>query len=64
MCELLDALGVRMRKVEDLEEGKLYVPDRKLLLLDVDMTLSQISAAIDRILPEAFAHRRGSTRQR
>jgi hypothetical protein len=48
---LLSALGVRVRRVADLREGAIYIADRKLLLLDIELTDHQIAEAIDSVLP-------------
>lgn len=48
---LLSTLGVRVRRVADLREGALYVADRKLLLLDIELSDSQIAQAMDAVLP-------------
>ena len=49
--ELLQALGVRIRRVTDLGERALNLPRHELLLLDFNLTDRQISAAIDNVLP-------------
>lgn len=47
---LLKTLGVRIRQVADLSEGAIYIEDRKLLLLDVELTAQQVSEATDAVL--------------
>lgn len=47
---LLSSLGVRVRRIADLREGALYVADRKLLLLDVELSDLQAAEAIDAVL--------------
>lgn len=47
---LLKTLGVRVRRIADLDEGALYVEDRRLLLLDFDLTDEQVIEAIDAVL--------------
>ena len=54
MCGLLKALGVRTRRVADLSEGKLYVPDRQLLLFDFELSEVDVIAAMDRLIPAMF----------
>lgn len=53
MCGLLRAMGVRIRRVADLEEGALYLPNEKLLLLDIELTEEEVTYAIDSVLPMA-----------
>lgn len=53
MCGLLRAMGVRIRRVADLEEGALYLPVEKLLLLDIELTDGEVNDAIDAVLPMA-----------
>jgi hypothetical protein len=48
---LLKTLGVRIRRVADLDERALYLKDRKLLLLDYELSDQEVSDAIDRVLP-------------
>lgn len=48
---LLRALGVRVRRLADLEEGAIYIADRSLLLLDIDLSDCQIRRAIEKVLP-------------
>ena len=38
---LLEALGIRIRNVPDLTEGALYVVDKRLLLLDAELSDAQ-----------------------
>lgn len=54
MCGLLKALGVRVRRVADLDEGAIYVKESRLLLLDFNMTDEHIDRAMDDVLPVAF----------
>lgn len=49
----LKTLGVRVRRVADLEEGAIYLPSQKVLLLDIEMTDKDIDDAIEQILPMA-----------
>lgn len=55
MCGLLSALGVRVRRVADLDEGAVYVPEMKLLFLDFEMTDEDITDALDQVLPSLWA---------
>ena len=48
---LLATLGVRTRQVADLDEGALYIPEAKLLLLDIELSHERVSCALDRVLP-------------
>ena len=54
---LLLALGVRIRKVTELDEGAIYIEDRRLMLLDRTLTEEQVARAIDRVLPSLWATR-------
>lgn len=47
MCGLLKALGVRVRRVADLEEGALYLDRSRLLLLDFQMPDEDVKIALD-----------------
>lgn len=51
MSGLLKAWGVRVRRVADVDEGAIYLPNHKLLLLDIELTDAQISDAIDSVVP-------------
>lgn len=51
MCGLLKTLGIRVRRVADVHEGAIYLPNHKLLLLDIEMSDEQISEAIDAVIP-------------
>ncbi len=51
MCGLLKALGVRVRRVADLDEGALYLPTQMILLLDIEMSDEEITQTIDDLLP-------------
>lgn len=46
---LLKALGVRIRRVADLDEGAIYLSRSKILLLDLEMDDRQIVEAIDEV---------------
>lgn len=52
--ELLEALGVRIRRVAALDEKALYLQKRELLLIDDNLTDQQISAAVDEVLPRLW----------
>lgn len=52
---VLQALGIRVRKVPDLEEGALYFSDNKLLLIDVCMDDEEISDALDQLLSQVWS---------
>jgi hypothetical protein len=54
MCGLLKMLGVRIRRVADLDEGALYFSERRLLLLDFELSDEDATDAIDRVLPAMF----------
>jgi len=51
---LLSARGVRVRQVSNLNEQALFLPKCELLLLDVNLTDQQITAAIDGVLPRVW----------
>lgn len=50
-ADLMDALGVRVRRVDDLGEGVVWVLDLKLLLIDFDLSNERITEAIAELLP-------------
>jgi len=52
---VLKALGVRVRRVKDLQEGSLFVEDRRILFLDHELTDEQINDAIEWTLPLLWA---------
>lgn len=54
MCGLLSALGVRIRRVADLDEGVLYFSKTKLLLIDFELSDEEVADAIDEILPAVW----------
>lgn len=54
MCGLLSALGVRIRRVADLDEGALYFSKTKLLLLDFEMGDEDVAEVIDDLLPAVW----------
>lgn len=51
---LLEALGVRVRYTNDLDEGGVWLPTQKILLLDINLDDEQINDVIDQVLPELF----------
>lgn len=52
--DLLNHLGVRIRYVADMNEGAVYLPDQRMLLLDLDMDERRVNVAMDEILPILF----------
>jgi len=50
---VLGALGVRVKRVKDLDEGAVYVSDRRLLFLDDLMPDYEVSAVADRVFQSA-----------
>lgn len=54
MNGILKVLGVRIRRVADLDEGAIYLPDNKLLLLDIELSQECVTVAIDGILPSLW----------
>lgn len=50
MNGLLKSLGVRTRRVADLDEGTLYVADCKLLLLDFEIVTFDLGDTVRQIL--------------
>lgn len=61
---LLRALGVRIRRLADLEEGAVYIADRSLLLLDIELSDCQIRRAIESVLPSVRIPTAGSSTPR
>jgi len=53
--EPLQALGIRVRRVVDLDEKAVYLPRYEILLLDAELTDFQVSGAIEHLLPRLFA---------
>lgn len=51
---LLKSLGVRIRRIADLEEQALYIEESKLLLLDIELDDAQITDVIDQVLPSLW----------
>ena len=51
MCGFLKTLGVRIRRVADMDEGAIYLPNHKILLLDIELTAEQVTDAIDAVIP-------------
>ena len=52
---LLETLGVRIRRVAELDEGALYIQQCRLLLLDIELTDKQVTEAQERVLPHLTA---------
>lgn len=50
---LLEALGVRVREVPELREGHLWLPRRRLLLVDIALPRDDRSELTDWLLAEA-----------
>lgn len=55
MQGVLKALGVRVRRIADLDEGALYLSNSRILLLDLELSESEITQAMDDVLFSAFA---------
>ena len=51
---LLKSLGVRIRRVADMNEGAIYLPNHKLLLLDIELSDELVSDAIESVLPSLW----------
>lgn len=49
-------LGIRVRKVEELDERALFFPQRRLLLIDSDLDRHQRAEVAATVLPQALAN--------
>ena len=52
---VLHALGVRVRRVADLDEGAIYIARFRMLLLDDNLNDTQAEKAVDQVLPSLWA---------
>ncbi|WP_041546143.1 MULTISPECIES: hypothetical protein [unclassified Nocardioides] len=48
-------LGARVREVGDLDEGALWVPQRRLLLIDANLSAARRAEVADLFLADVFA---------
>jgi len=48
---LLSALGIRVRRVQELSEGAVYLEDRRLLLVDGGLSDEQINDVANQVIP-------------
>lgn len=60
---LLRTLGVRIRRIADLEEGAIYLADRNLLLLDIELSDRQMQKACETLLAVVPVPIEASTRR-
>lgn len=51
VVELLEALGVRVWKLPNFEEMSRYLPDERILLLDLALSEREVTEVIEATLP-------------